>query len=173
MSPSSPLSPESFQLWIHLHTFPNNIFDLPPIPHNDKQRLWLTCPIGHGSTGSVWKCHFDKFEKPFAVKVVEITCPSNIEAQKRFHKETFTLLWKKHINPASCRIVSLRVATVHSKENMPMLLSLIVTRWGVLDIFDKLDEDFDLFPKSLPQQNQIKSMVIAKAKRKGKKVCPS
>jgi len=56
---------------------------------------------------------------------------------------------------------------------MPMLLSLIVTRWGVLDIFDKLDEDFDLFPKSLPQQNQIKSMVIAKAERKGKKVCPS
>jgi len=48
-----------------------------------------------------------------------------------------------------------------------------VTRWGVLDIFDKLDEDFDLFPKSLLQQNQIKSMVIAKAKCKGKKVCPS
>ena len=43
----------------------------------------------------------------------------------------------------------------------------------MLDIFDKLDEDFDLFPKSLPQQNQIKLMVIAKAKRKGKKVCPS
>jgi len=48
-----------------------------------------------------------------------------------------------------------------------------VTRCGMLDIVDKLDEDFDLFPKSLPQQNQIKSMVIAKAKRKGKKVCPS
>jgi len=48
-----------------------------------------------------------------------------------------------------------------------------VTRWGVLDIIDKLDEDFDLFPKSSPQQNQIKSMVIAKAKRKGRKVCPS
>ena len=48
-----------------------------------------------------------------------------------------------------------------------------VTRCGVLDIVDKLDEDFDLFPKSSPQQNQIKSMVIAKAKRKGKKVCPS
>ena len=48
-----------------------------------------------------------------------------------------------------------------------------VTCWGMLDIIDKLDEDFDLFPKSLPQQNQIKSMVIAKAKRKGRKVCPS
>jgi len=43
----------------------------------------------------------------------------------------------------------------------------------MLDIIDKLDEDFDLFPKSLLQQNQIKSMVIAKAKRKGRKVCPS
>jgi len=51
--------------------------------------------------------------------------------------------------------------------------TMSVTHWGVLDIFDKLDEDFDLFPKSLLQQNQIKSMVIAKAKRKGKKVCPS
>jgi len=48
-----------------------------------------------------------------------------------------------------------------------------VTHWGVLDIVDKLDEDFDLFPKSSPQQNQSKSMVIAKAKYKGKKVCPS
>jgi len=43
----------------------------------------------------------------------------------------------------------------------------------MLDIIDKLDEDFDLFPKSLLQQNQIKSMVIVKAKHKGKKVCPS
>ena len=43
----------------------------------------------------------------------------------------------------------------------------------MLDIVDKLDEDFDLFPKSSLQQNQIKLMVIAKAKRKGKKVCPS
>ena len=48
-----------------------------------------------------------------------------------------------------------------------------VTRCGVLDIVDKLDEDFDLFPKSSLQQNQIKLMVIAKAKRKGRKVCPS
>jgi len=51
--------------------------------------------------------------------------------------------------------------------------TLSVTCWGMLDIIDKLDVDFDLFPKSLLQQNQIKSMVIAKAKCKGKKVCPS
>ena len=47
-----------------------------------------------------------------------------------------------------------------------------VTCCGVLDIVDKLDEDFDLFPKSLPQQNQSKSMVIAKAKHKGRKSAP-
>ena len=43
-----------------------------------------------------------------------------------------------------------------------------VTCCGVLDIDDKLDRSFDLFPKSLSQQNQRKSMVIVKAKCKGK-----
>jgi len=42
----------------------------------------------------------------------------------------------------------------------------------MLDIDDKLDGSFDLFPKSSPQQNQSKSMVIAKAKHKGKKSAP-
>ena len=50
-----------------------------------------------------------------------------------------------------------------------MLLSCqIVTCWSVLDIDDKLNVVFDLFPKSSLQQNQIKLMVIAKAKCKGK-----
>jgi hypothetical protein len=43
--------------------------------------------IGHGSTGSVWKCHFDDFEKLFAVKVVEVLRPSDLEARKRFRNE--------------------------------------------------------------------------------------
>ena len=73
MLSSSPLSPESSQVWVYLHSYPNNIFDLPLIVHNGEQRLWLTFPtIGHGSTGSAWKCHFDNFKKPFAVKVVEV-----------------------------------------------------------------------------------------------------
>ena len=38
----------------------------------------------------------------------------------------------------------------------------------MLDKDDKLDVEFDLFSKSLLQQNQIKSMVIVKAKCKGK-----
>ena len=37
-----------------------------------------------------------------------------------------------------------------------------------MDKYDKLDVEFDLFPKSSPQQNQIKLIVIAKAKHKGK-----
>ena len=38
----------------------------------------------------------------------------------------------------------------------------------MLDIDDKLNVVFDLFSKSSLQQNQIKSMVIVKAKCKGK-----
>jgi len=38
----------------------------------------------------------------------------------------------------------------------------------MLDIDDKLDGSFDLFSKSLSQQKQSKSIVIAKAKCKGK-----
>jgi hypothetical protein len=66
---------------------PNNLFGLLPIPHADKQHLWLTHPLGHGSTGSVYKCHFDNFEKPFAAKVVEMLHSSNIKARKRLRNE--------------------------------------------------------------------------------------
>ena len=47
----------------------------------------MTRFLGHGSTGSVWKCHFDHFEKPFAVKVVQVLRSSDIEARKRFRHE--------------------------------------------------------------------------------------
>ena len=43
--------------------------------------------IGHGSTGSVWNCHFDDFEKLFAVKVVEVLRSSDLEARKWFRNE--------------------------------------------------------------------------------------
>ena len=72
---------------IRVHPFSNNIFDLPPIAYTDEQHLWLTCLLGHGSTGSVYKCHFDNFEKPFAVKVVEMLRSSDIEARKRLRNE--------------------------------------------------------------------------------------
>ncbi len=63
------------------------MFGLPPIPHTGKQCLWLTRPLGHGSTGSVYECHFDNFDEPFAVKVVEMLRSSDIEARKRLRNE--------------------------------------------------------------------------------------
>ena len=50
-------------------------------------QVWLTHFIGHESTGRVWKCYFDNFEMPFAVKTVEMARPSDIEARKRLRKE--------------------------------------------------------------------------------------
>ena len=35
----------------------------------------------------VWECHFDNSEKPYAVKLVEILRPSDIEARKHFLRE--------------------------------------------------------------------------------------
>ena len=86
MSSSLPQSPELFQVssWIRLHPWPNSIFGLPPIVHNDKQHLWLTRFIAHGSTGSVWKCHV---KLPFAVSVVEVLRSSDTEARNRFRNE--------------------------------------------------------------------------------------
>ena len=72
---------------IHVHPLPNNTFGLPPIPHTGKRSLWLTHSLGHGSTGSVYKCHLDNFEKPFAAKVVEVLRSSDIKARKRLRDE--------------------------------------------------------------------------------------
>ena len=63
------------------------MFGLPPIPHTGKQFLWLTRSLGHGSTGSVYQCHFDNVEKSFAAKVVEMLHSSDIEARKRLRNE--------------------------------------------------------------------------------------
>ncbi|KAH9175244.1 hypothetical protein EDB89DRAFT_347330 [Lactarius sanguifluus] len=67
---SSPHYPESFQVWAHLHSLPNNTFVLPHCAENGnrKRRLWLTRHIGSGSTGNVWECHFDNgFHNEFEV----------------------------------------------------------------------------------------------------------
>jgi hypothetical protein len=47
----------------------------------------LTNPLGRGSTGSVYKCHFGEDEKSFAVKAVEMRRSSDIEARKRLRDE--------------------------------------------------------------------------------------
>ncbi|KAH9175245.1 hypothetical protein EDB89DRAFT_1903808 [Lactarius sanguifluus] len=67
---SSPHYPESFQVWAHLHSLPNNPFALPHCAENGnrKRRLWLTRHIGSGSTGNVWECHFDNGDDLFAIK---------------------------------------------------------------------------------------------------------
>ncbi|KAF8272453.1 hypothetical protein EI94DRAFT_1769734 [Lactarius quietus] len=91
---SSPHSPESFQVWVHLHPLPSNKFVLPLHAESryGKQRLWLTSVIGSGSTGTVWKCRSDKNDGLFAIKVVEFLCRSDVERQRRFCNEFETYL---------------------------------------------------------------------------------
>ncbi|KAH9026553.1 hypothetical protein EDB84DRAFT_1670115 [Lactarius hengduanensis] len=86
---SSPHYPESFQVWVHLHSLPNNTFVLPHCAENGnrKRRLWLTRHIGCGSTGNVWECHFDNSDDLFAIKVVKLQHRSDVERQRRFHNE--------------------------------------------------------------------------------------
>ncbi|KAH9048980.1 hypothetical protein EDB84DRAFT_1585806 [Lactarius hengduanensis] len=86
---SSPHYPESFQVWAHLHSLPNNAFVLPHCAENGngKRRLWLTRHIGSGSTGNVWECHFDNGDDLFAIKVVKLRRRSDVECQRRFYNE--------------------------------------------------------------------------------------
>ncbi|KAH8982584.1 kinase-like domain-containing protein [Lactarius akahatsu] len=86
---SSPHYPESFQVWAHLHSLPNNAFALPHCAENGngKRRLWLTRHIGSGSTGNVWECHFDNGDDLFAIKVVKLQRRSDVECQRRFYNE--------------------------------------------------------------------------------------
>ncbi|KAH9042052.1 hypothetical protein EDB85DRAFT_1856993 [Lactarius pseudohatsudake] len=86
---SPPHYPESFQVWVHLHSLPNNTFVLPHCAENGngKRRLWLTHHIGSGSTGSVWECRFDNSDDLFAIKVIELQRRSDVKRQKRFYNE--------------------------------------------------------------------------------------
>jgi hypothetical protein len=86
---SSPHSPESFQVWVHLQPLPNNKLVLPLFAKNGdrKQRLWLTRVIGSGSTGTVWQCHSDKSDGLYAIKVAELLCRSDVERLRRFWNE--------------------------------------------------------------------------------------
>ncbi|KAH9083891.1 hypothetical protein EDB83DRAFT_2669793 [Lactarius deliciosus] len=86
---SSPHYPESFQVWVHLHSLPNNTFVLPHCAENGnrKRRLWLTRHIGYGWTGNVWECRFDNSDDLFAIKVVELLHTSDAERRQRFYNE--------------------------------------------------------------------------------------
>ncbi|KAH9017321.1 hypothetical protein EDB85DRAFT_2096490 [Lactarius pseudohatsudake] len=86
---SSPHYPESFQVWVHLHSLPNNTFVLPHCAENGnwKRRLWLTRHMGCGSTGNVWECHFDNSDDLFAIKVIKLQHRSDVERQRPFYNE--------------------------------------------------------------------------------------
>jgi hypothetical protein len=83
---SSPSSPESFQVWVNLHTLSNNTLALPQCARNGK-RLWLTRFVGFGSTGNVWQCRFDGSENYFAVKIVEVLSRSDADRRRRLCNE--------------------------------------------------------------------------------------
>ena len=65
----------------------NNTLALPASDRNGQQCLWLTHFIGFGSTGNVWKCHFDHSDNSFAIKIVELLRPSDVDGQQRLHNE--------------------------------------------------------------------------------------
>ncbi len=54
---------------------------------NGQRRLWLTRFIGFGSTGNVWKCHFDNSDDSFAVKIVELLHHADVDSRQRLHSE--------------------------------------------------------------------------------------
>lgn len=84
---SSMKSPASFQVWVHLWTFPNNIFVLPQCSRSRKPRLWLTRFVGFGATGNVWQSHFDDSDDLFAVKIVELARRSDTASRQRLRNE--------------------------------------------------------------------------------------
>ncbi|EDR11560.1 uncharacterized protein LACBIDRAFT_313890 [Laccaria bicolor S238N-H82] len=84
---SSQHSPEFSQVWIHLRPFSNNTLPLPQCAKIGNRRLWLTCFVGSGSTGNVWKCRFDGSGDFFAVKVVEVLRPADADKRQRLRDE--------------------------------------------------------------------------------------
>jgi hypothetical protein len=84
---SSPGSPESSQVWEHLHPLSNSTLALPQCAINGKRRLWLTRFIGFGSTGSVWECRFDDSDDLFAAKIVEVLRRNDADRRERLRNE--------------------------------------------------------------------------------------
>lgn len=72
---------------MHLYPLLNNTLALPVPNRTGKQRLWLTHFLGFGSTGRVWKCHFDNNDGLYAIKIVEQPCASDTNSRKRLLNE--------------------------------------------------------------------------------------
>ena len=56
--------------------------------------LWLTQFLGRGSTGNVWKCHFDNSEDSFAIKIVELNADS--QQHLRYEFSVYLILEKAY-----------------------------------------------------------------------------
>jgi hypothetical protein len=72
---------------MYLQTLSSNTLALPVTDRNGKQRLWLTRFLGFGSTGRVWQGHFDNSDDSFAIKIVELLCPSDTDSRQRLRNE--------------------------------------------------------------------------------------
>ena len=77
----------SSQIWANLQALSNNTLPLPVSDKNGQRRLWLTRFLGLGSTGNVWKFHFDNGSASFAVKIVELPHSYDTGPRQRLHKE--------------------------------------------------------------------------------------
>jgi hypothetical protein len=65
----------------------NNTLLNPEFARSGIKRLWLTRFVASGSTGNVWECRFDRFDKLFAVKVVEMLSASDADSRLRLRNE--------------------------------------------------------------------------------------
>jgi hypothetical protein len=142
---SSPHSPESFQVWVHLHPLPSNFFGLPLYAENGikKRRLWLTRVIGSGSTGTVWQCRSDKSDYLFAIKVVELLRRADVERQKRFRNEFevyMSLETAYHSGQLCCRITPHCYGAFKGDVIRVLILELCdatLNSWDELDIAER------------------------------------
>jgi hypothetical protein len=135
---SSPSSPESFQVWVHLHSFSNNILSLPQHSSEGKRRLWLTQLLGYGSTGNVWHCRFDDNDILFAAKIVEVLRRSDADRRRRVRKEFNVYLALE--NAFRCGQLRDRIAPrcygAFEGDNIDVLILDLCH--GVLDSWDQL-----------------------------------
>jgi hypothetical protein len=142
---SSPHSPESFQVWVHLQPLLDSKFALPLFAKDGdmKQCLWLTRIIGSGSTGIVWQCYSDQSDGLYAIKVVELLCRSDVERLRRFWNEVeiyLTLEMAYQSGQLSNRISPHCYGAFKSDETNVLVLELCsgtLNSWDGLNISER------------------------------------
>ena len=98
----------------------------------------MTRFIAHGSTGSVWKCHFDNVKLPFAVKVVEVLRSSDTEARKRFRNEfeVYLIMEKAYQSGKLQDRIAPRCYGAYEGKNIDVLM--LDLHDNILDSWDQL-----------------------------------